>query len=261
VKQFISTTAFAAVLAGSAIAGAVEYVAPVEPEMAAPVSAAKDWSGFYAGGFGAMATGTQNDHMYGNYVGIDLGPVDWSADTDIDGTLYGAFAGYNFTSGSMVFGLEAAYSMGSVGFEFGSRDDMSDDQFDFFGWLGEFYGGGAAAEAYSGRFSSFVDLKARAGFSAGSALVYGFAGLSLGEYQYFEGGVEIDEFPAFGTSGMNYGVGIDYLVTDSIFLGVEYIIRDQAGTVYSIYDVDEGSMDWDMTANVQAIQIRAGMKF
>ena len=259
-KQYIITTAFATVLAGSAFAGAAEFVAPVAPEMVAPESAAKDWSGFYAGGFGAMATGTQNDHIYGNYVGIDLGPVDWSADTDIDGTLYGAFAGYNFTRGSMVLGLEAAYSMGSVGFEFGSTNDMSGDQLDFFRWLEEFYGG-STPDAYSGKFSSFVDLKARAGFSAGSALIYGFAGMSLGEYQYFDDGVEIDEFPAFGTSGMNYGVGIDYLITDSIFLGAEYIIRDQAGTVYSIYDDGDGSMDWDMTANVQAIQLRAGMKF
>lgn len=58
----------------------------------------------------------------------------------------------------------------------------------------------------------------------------------------------------FAPTGINYGAGIDLLVTDSIFIGAEYIVRELSD------DLDEFEFT-TMDATVNAVQIRAGMNF
>lgn len=259
-KQFLTTTAIATVFAGSAIAGAVEYVAPVEAAVVTSVEPATDWSGAYIGGLYGAVSGTQTDTFDGIYYDEVYQDFDLSFDNDIDGNMYGAFAGYGFQRGSIVFGVETAYSMGSVGFDSGLESFYQEEEnWGAHGWGLE--GDYESITDIEGGFTSFIDLKARAGFAAGNALIYGFAGWSLGQYEYtVEFYEEFDESYTTATSGMNYGVGIDYLVTDSIFLGAEYIIREQAGDVYSWNEKGE-EFNWSMDASVQALQVRAGMRF
>lgn len=110
---------------------------------------------------------------------------------DIEDSTYGGFAGYNFQRGSMVFGAELELGMGD-------------------------YDEGA----YSGEVG-VADLKARAGYSFGSALVYGFAGAS--SIAVDTSGISVD------FTGYNYGVGGAYQFDSGLFVGLEYIARDLAG--------------------------------
>ena len=217
-KKLLIATALASGFASTALAGAVEYVAPVEPVVIAAAPVITDWSGPYVGVLAAMGTATQ-DYTYDGD-GIETGE-------DLEGNMFGAFAGYNIQNNGFVFGVEGAYSMGSIG-----RSDSGD--------------GGEWGE----ELTSVIDLKARAGVAAGDALIYGFAGWSMGQFRMYDTFVPEDE--TFSVDGWNYGVGIDLFVTDSVFVGAEYIVRDLSGATWPSETVD---------LNVQAVQVRLGMNF
>ena len=88
---------------------------------------------------------------------------------------------------------------------------------------------------------TLVDLKARVGYAAGKALVYASGGYTLANYDNGDQG-----------AGWNVGVGVDYLVTDHIFIGGEYVYRD-------ITDTLNTPATWeDQFGTVQA---RIGVKF
>jgi opacity protein-like surface antigen len=136
----------------------------------------------------------------------------------MEGDMYGVFAGYNVQRGAMVYGGEIAYSTGSV-----------------------FLTGFPTYE-----FSSMVDVKARVGYAAGNALMYAVVGGSFGPW---DNGFDSN----YAMSGINFGAGVDLLVTDSIFIGGEYLMRSLTG------DAGNGVNSYE--ANMQSIQIRAGTKF
>jgi len=255
--KLILTTAIAALYASTTIAGSVAILAPAEPVVVAPVPVATDWAGFYAGGLAGTGGGTQIDDFDFDFdSGSAVSDFDW--ENDLDGSMYGAFTGINFQSGSIVYGVEAAYSLGSIGFydddpSFPNGvEDAIEDAADF---------DSNDVDEFGGEFSSFIDLKARVGFAAGRALIYSFAGWSFGEYQY-DGIIDGDpETVGVSTDGMNYGAGIDMLVTDNFFMGLEYIIREQAANVGSGNVCCSGDYTWDMSATIQEVQLRAGWQF
>lgn len=216
-KNFLIVTAIVTGIAGTSFAGVLEYTPVAEPELAAPT--VTKWSGPYAGVLASMGSGQLTDHSFD-------GEVDYGNTYDIDGNMYGAFAGYNVQRGNMVFGLEGAYSVGSIGFEN--------------------YGEGT----WGAEFTSFIDLKARVGFAAGSALIYGFAGATASELHYFYKG---DDY--FSPSGWNYGAGIDMFVTNRFFVGADYIVRELSD------DLAAFGEDWTMDATVNAVEVRIGMQF
>ena len=219
-KKFLVATALASGLASTALAGAVEYVAPVEPVViaAAPVIIT-DWSGPYAGVLAAMGTATQ-DYTYDGD-GIET----WTGE-DLEGNMFGAFAGYNIQNNGFVFGVEGAYSVGSIG----RSESVNGDE-----WAEE--------------LTSVIDLKARAGIAAGDALIYGFAGWSMGDFRMYD-------LPGYDETidvdGMNYGAGVDFFVTDQVFVGAEFIMRDLSG---------ESGVDETVDLAVRAVQVRLGMNF
>lgn len=218
-KHLLLATAIATGLASTSIAGAIDVIIAAEPVVVAPAPQITDWSGPYAGIVAAFGGGTYDQHMFD-------GEEDYGDSYDLDGDMYGAFAGYNIQRGSFVYGLEAAYLAGSIGYE---------DTFRI---------------TSGAEFTSFMDLKARAGFAAGNALIYGFAGGTASKLHVYDS--KRDE--SFTPMGWNYGAGIDLLVTDSIFLGVEYIIRDFSDDL-------EAFEGWTMDATVKAVQLRVGMNF
>lgn len=168
--------AFAAVVAGPVLAGNLYEPQPevdvFTPPMSAPVY---DWSGIYAGA-GAGALFGSMDYAPGGA---------WSIGNAMT---YGGFAGYNFQSGSMVYGGELAVNM-----------------YDGFP-------AGFPAES----FSYIADAKARVGYAMDNILGYGFAGGSLSEY---------NEVTTWGLYGANFGAGVELGVTDNISVGGEYIGR------------------------------------
>ena len=56
---------------------------------------------------------------------------------------------------------------------------------------------------------------------------------------------------------MNYGVGVDMLVTNSVFIGAEYIVRDITSAANPTRLPDTNIAE----ANLQTLSIRIGMQF
>lgn len=197
-------------------AGTLETPIPVIAPLAGPVSVnvAPAWGGFYAGGIASWDTGEQNYYSGGAF---SNGP--WG----LDGALYGAFAGYNFQSGSMVYGAEAAYTIGEITSDIPST--------------------------FGADYSSMLDVKARAGYTIGDALVYGVVGGSMGTWDDRTGPPE-----TASTTGLNYGLGVDYKISDSMFLGAEYLVRDLSGEFDLPSDVSIDTL-------TQSAQIRVGLRF
>lgn len=134
--------------------------------------------------------------------------------TTFNGLTYGGFAGYNFVmdSGFMVGGELAATR---VNREYSTSTVNN---------------------------AMVFDAKLRAGFAADRALIYASGGYSMVNYD--TGG--------FQGQGWNAGAGVDYLVTDSMFVGAEYIYRD-------IDDSQNTPPNWETRSHT--IQLRAGLKF
>lgn len=206
-KNLIISAVIACGLSTSAIAGNPDPVVAY----VAPVVAASttDWSGFYVGGLADFESG---DILYSgdaSSIGFDFEP----------GTGYGVFAGYNFQSGAFVYGGELSYIVPGnnlVGFS-------------------------------NSLFTYTADIKARAGYTMGNALLYGFVGASTGHFDD-SSVVEWDE------AGYNYGVGADYLITSSIFVGAEYLMRSMEGaTGNGGNQISE--------SNTQSLSVRVGYNF
>lgn len=104
---------------------------------------------------------------------------------------YGLFGGYNMQTGKYVYGVEAALQ---------ATDYDLDDA--------------------SGHFNNMLDLKARAGMAYDKALPYVFVGYSRGQWKN-GGGLSNDD-----AEGVNYGVGVDYALTDKWQVGAELIRRE-----------------------------------
>ncbi len=138
----------------------------------------------------------------GPYVGAQLGYGFGDADgTDFDGVLGGVHAGYNYDLGNWVVGAELDYNFANL------ELDGSDDTIDQIG-----------------------RLKAKAGYEIGQALLYGTAGGAYAEADV--GGSTLSDF------GWVAGAGVDYMVSDNIIAGVEYLY-------HGFDDFDDSGVDVD----------------
>lgn len=176
-KRILLLSAAFGLAASGAIAG---NVTPPEPDPApyVPAPSVYDWSGAYVGGYAGQGMGTME------YENPAVGPYDidpaWS---------YGAFAGYNWQAGNLVYGVEA-----SVGLFQGFPVGFPNETFDY-----------------------MADLRARVGHAMDNVLAYGFAGGSIGQYT-------IPSIPAtFSIYGANYGAGLEFGITDNLSIGGEYV--------------------------------------
>jgi len=180
-KQFLLSAAAVALIAGPAAAGGLDDpVVTVQPT-APTIASSYDWSGFYIGAQGGALMG---DMEYTPGLSFDIDPE----------LTYGAFAGYNFQDGAMVYGGEIA---GSV----------------FDG-----YPVGFPTET----FDYIVDAKLRVGYAMDNVLVYGFGGVSTAQYT----DAVSDSWQLYGA---NFGLGGEVGVTDNVAVGVEYIGRYLTG--------------------------------
>ncbi len=131
-------------------------------------------------------------------------------------TAFGGFVGYNRQVNNLVFGGELAYTTGDVPVTTLANSFVTDR----------------------------VDVKGRLGYSFGSALVYGVVGYSWATTN--------DNGPLYPDEGLNYGVGLDYMINDHIFVGAEYLMRDLTGPDVGIIRID---------STINSATIRAGYKF
>lgn len=180
--------------------------------MLAPSAQAADWNGMYAGMAAASATADAD---------FFLNDVQNNGPWESAGSIYGGFAGYNIQSGNFVYGGEVSFMKGEL--------LAPDDSF----------------------YDNLLDVKARAGYAAGSALVYGAVGYSSFDISELYAAPESDPLTGFG-----YGVGIDMMVSETVFAGVEFFTRAIDGDL--TYPVDP---NWSVLGNATTITARIGMNF
>jgi outer membrane immunogenic protein len=139
----------------------------------------------------------------GPYVGLSYGNTSGSTQTigpdafaDLeDGSAVTGYAGYLFQNNGWVYGGELAYSNLSDTLVTGFPEEVTDA----------------------------LDLKGRVGYAADRFLMYGVLGWSEVSYDRTLIGDSTD------FSGMNYGIGAEYAITDMFGMGLEYLVRDVDG--------------------------------
>ena len=171
---------------------------------------AQDWSGFYGG----LSVGGNLDGTIDVY---DAGGLDERATLD-GGSVTGLFGGYLVQRGAGVYGGEVSYSTAEIGTE----------------------------EFADNRVGDFIDVKARAGYATGRALIYGTVGYAQGTFSQLSTEVDLD--------GFIYGVGVDYQFNNRFFAGAEYLKRDIEGPII----MSPGST---LKADPATLSLRVGMRF
>lgn len=128
------------------------------------------------------------------------------------------FLGYDKQINNFTIGGEIAYTIGGVGL----------DQFSIDGY-----------EA-----NNVLDLKARIGTNFNRVHLYGVVGYSMADIDSgYGGGSE-------SASGLNFGVGADFAVTERITVGIEYLRRNF-----------EDTGDYATTDSLSTVGLRVGFRF
>lgn len=137
-----------------------------------------------------------------------------------DGTAAGGLLGYNMQRGAIVYGAEIGYSsVSGSSLILGGGDDTLD---------------------------SLMDLRVRLGYATGRTLIYGALGYSKAE-------TVINGTSSVTLTGASFGVGLDALVTERVFLGLDYSRRELSGSDdLSIYNFD---------STIDTVGLRLGLKF
>lgn len=177
----------------------------------------------------------------GTYYGLSAGSVSGSDFTITSGvgeqadledtTSLGGFAGFQTQNGLVVYGVEL---------EISSMPDMT----------GDFTGVLAGSSIELDQIA--IDLKARAGYALGDVLAYGVVGIS--SYSFTN---DIAGLADFEQTGLSFGVGADYMITDSLFIGAEYLSRMPSGEIE--FPADSSVIIHESVVN--SLSVRAGLKF
>lgn len=172
-----------------------------------PASAADpNWQGFYVGGQVGYASleSSWTDRDY-DWFGGTLSNKD-------EGVAGGLTLGYNFTNGPIVYGIEADFSVGSIGEDLDYDTNAFDEVPDV---------------VIKDDFKSLVTVRARAGVVAGNALLYVTAGFARPEVEHTwtEDGDPTDSWPTFKSNkiGVVAGVGVEHKVSDRMSFKGEYL--------------------------------------
>ena len=96
-----------------------------------------------------------------------------------------------------------------------------------------------------------LDLKARLGYAFGQVLPYAVLGVTSYD---FENDLITEDFEQ---AGLSFGVGVDFLVTDNLFIGAEYLARRAEGTVEIIGE----NLEITHESSIDSLSVRAGFKF
>ncbi|MDR6815055.1 outer membrane immunogenic protein [Neorhizobium sp. 2083] len=201
-----SAASFIAISAANA-ADAVEQIpqAPVAVEEPAKVS---NWEGFYLGGYG--------QYDWGRFGGGDR-------DGQFGG---GAYTGYNFQNGSIVYGIEA-----DVGYN-GTKT--------------------TTVEGFEGKAGWNGSVRGRVGYDLNPFLIYGTGGVAF-QNNKLDDGVTSDDKTSVGYT---VGAGAEAFVTSNITARIEYRYTDFAAEDYSLSGgtVSKGFDD-------HSVKVGIGVKF
>lgn len=235
--KLISMTAIGALVAGAAHAGGMAP-APSEPIVMAPapVMSGDDWTGGYAGvsvGYGvADADGIPELEGDEDFLDDDDDDDDFNIDIDGDGVIGGVYGGYQHDFGSYVLGAEADLNAANIDFD--EDDLLGGDLSNPFDDDDELNGGA--------QIDAIHRLKLRAGYDAGSTLVYGVLGAAYADAEILG--------EDFSDTGYVVGAGVDYKMSSNMTVGGEVLY-------HSWDDFDDQGVDFEATT----VAARVGYSF
>lgn len=166
---------------------AAAYVPPVAPT--------NTWAGFYLGVNGGYGWGGGSDTFtYGDAL----------SRAQPEGGFGGGQLGYNFQSGSFVYGVETDFQGGDISDRVTGSDYSGRERMDWFG-----------------------TVRGRAGFAFDRALIYGTGGFAYGDVMQ-HATINGDGFGDSGATrtGFTLGGGIEYKLNNSWSLKAEYQYLD-----------------------------------
>jgi outer membrane immunogenic protein len=234
-----------------------------------------NWEGFYAGGHvGRAWTGTDFANSTQSLIAFMLRNTTienenavsrWTTlgKSDINGTSYGAFAGYQTQWEGAVVGIEGTYNRTSL------ENQATDTMARQFSTSDGFSNNVQVTATSQIRITDYGTVRAKGGWAAGNVMPYGFLGLAMGRAdvtrsaRVIASGFDISgagnppysadltksEFKngAFAY-GYTFGFGVDWAVMQSIFLRAEYEY------------IQFGQFN-DLKTYIQTARIGAGIKF
>jgi outer membrane immunogenic protein len=213
--KFVLAGAVLALMGGAASAADLPAYEPAP--VVAPVPSAFTWTGFYLGAHAGYSWGEGE---------INLG-ADEDEDFDADGWLAGGFVGFNYQfANPLVVGIEADLEWTSID--------------------------GDGSDAALGDFDADVNLqgsvRGRIGYAFDRVLPYLTAGFAAAD-------VDADS-DAFGDAsdaefGWTAGAGVDFAVTDKVFIRGEYRYTD-------LSDIDNDD-DGGEVQDLQSHNVRLGV--
>lgn len=209
-KKLLLSTAALALLGGAAAAADLPAFEPAP--VVAPVPQAFTWTGPYAG----LAAGYAWGEAEVNDFEGDDDDDDGDEEFDADGWLVGGFVGYNYQFPSaLVIGIEADLDWTGIDGDDNGDGDNGDDDDD---------------DDDDGHFNADLDwegsLRARLGYGFDRALLYATGGIALaGIDAHSDGDGDDDDDDNDGDNtewGWTLGAGVDFAVTDNVFVRGEY---------------------------------------
>ncbi|MBQ1203287.1 MAG: porin family protein [Loktanella sp.] len=205
------------------------------------------WTGFYAGGAGAV--GLFNSETTDHWCkvacdGASLGEV---------GSAFGIAAGYDMQLGSLVIGVVADYMTGT----FETENVVSNGD------------GDPYASFTEASWDSIITLRGRAGVAVDRSLIYVSGGVAHVDVAYrhdFNFGPDADlrgYRPYSGQeTGFAAGVGVEHAFADNLSISAEYLYVGlpsvNGGAYFSNFDNEEPSEDSTVTFRSSAHLIRVG---
>jgi outer membrane immunogenic protein len=212
---------------------------PVLKAPPAPVAAAYDWSGFYAGVHGGGAW------VHKNFVDFTSGNPLNEGDIDAAGWLAGGQAGFNWQVRSWVFGIEADGSFADVS---GERQSLVFD-----------------TDRVTMKTRGFGTIAGRLGYAVDNMLVFAKGGAAWSRDRY--AAVDIASGTTIGSVddtrwGWMAGGGIEYGLARDWSLKLEYDYLDFGAKSYVNVPCTPGfcsSFDQTITQHIQVV--KAGLNY
>lgn len=200
----------------SSCAFAADIITPYEAPISIPAPAF-NWSGAYIGvnlGYG----GGEFEHPFS----VDTIPLTGSLDISAGGFLGGVQAGYNWQSGSFVYGVEADFQGSAIDATTGISLGIP--------------GGGSISGEIGTEVEWFGTIRARLGATVtDSLLAYVTGGAAYGRTNSYASVDVLGSVSAKNTEwGWTAGAGVEYAVTQNVTLKTEYLYTDLGkATLYS----------------------------
>jgi outer membrane immunogenic protein len=220
--------------------------ADVVEEVAYEAPVAFDWTGGYIGVHAGYLSGDTDYDVTSNGFGFGF-PSD---SVDVKGGFGGVQVGYNFQSGSFVYGIEADFSLSGADGFFTPNDD----------------------DGYAVDLDWFGTARLRAGAAFDRLLVYGTGGLAVGRASMTLGDVDLpgpvfdpgtgiaeDSDTAFGWTA---GAGAEYAFTDRLTFKAEYLYVDLSSLKFNGFDTATGNaVVADADTDFHTVRVGLNYKF